>query len=183
MSAPSTRTRWGRRPPTLRLVSVVAFAVLAVWASGCGLVLGIEDVPTPNADAAGAGQRAAPFLGSWTSAAATQTVDCEGTVETTHPSASVSIRAGTDSDLVFADDECAMRANVSGDTATLFTGEPCRHENGAASFTYSYGDGTTFTLGSDRNTAAFDANGELVSEADGTRCTFKLTTAYVKSGP
>jgi hypothetical protein len=126
-----------------------------------------------------------PFLGTWTPTSGAIALNCGGTITSDRATDTTKWVAGTTSDLVQPADSsgCSLRANVSGNTATLLPGQMCTQQTNGSSLTIALST-YTFTVASDGKTASEQASGTAVlTGATTADCTYNATVSYTKVSP
>jgi hypothetical protein len=139
----------------------------------------------------GSDDRVDEFIGTWTyNAGSTFTLDCQNDALDTTDTATgtFAFQTGTASDLILApepDDTCApVRLDVSGDTATVQSGQSCMDTDTQNNITTTTNIGVgSYKLNADGMMLTGMLNGNVtITGSFSTTCTFTSSLSGTKSG-
>lgn len=132
-----------------RSAMVFAAALLVFWASGCGI---------------GEQRSISQFSGTWSEeAGSTFELTCNGETWTDDSTSNITLSEGTNSDLIYADDECTLEFDVDGDRATIVPGQTCEISVDDGKATTDFG---SYTIEKSGETFEYDARGDVLYEFD-----------------
>ena len=144
---------------------------MAMAASACGSESG--------------GDQLTRFVGTWRPVSGTTTTSCPGyTPETRSVATNLIWSTGVGADLVSADGECVLMADVTNATAAGVPGQSCTIPDGqGGTYTLAYG-GYTFVISPDGRTATENGSGQVTFVGGGATliCTFTGSASYEKIG-
>ncbi|MBX3206223.1 MAG: hypothetical protein KF764_14220 [Labilithrix sp.] len=170
----------------LRSLVLSSLALASASAVGC-----VGDEPAPVAAAPDGGgadtgdDRLAPFLGTWSTSKATQTLsNCQAAGTQRDITITLNVTRGTTSDILATNTlapSCVLQANVRGDTATLIADQTCTATFPNAVDTYTYAGTSTFKLVSaDGAQAVMQLDATISNSPSGATCTFQEIAPYAK---
>jgi hypothetical protein len=85
------------------------------------------------------------FVGTWQFTSGTTTTTCAGQSETEISAGNLTLSTGISSDLVMMEDDCSLRFDIVGDTASLLPGQVCSTITNGASVNLTF-TAMTFTV-------------------------------------